>query len=68
MIERHPLEGRGLEIETIGDIMSMIRLGPNSTAISGQIRIGLPVDHDLFKRSANLVAGTRNRLDLLLVS
>ena len=69
LIELHPLERGGFEIELVGDIAAMIRLaqlGGNTTPDSAAIPGGSGVVPDVFACSLKVVAGTRNHLDLLL--
>ena len=55
-----PLEdGKGLEIELVGEIAAMVSLGHGAMPGSASDRV-------LFARSMKVVAGTRNHLDLLL--
>ena len=55
-----PLEdGKGLEIELVGEIAAMVSLGHG-------VMPGSASDRVLFACSMKVVAGTRNHLDLLL--
>jgi hypothetical protein len=67
LIERvvlHPAPDaqRGFEIELIGDIATMVALGAEDQHRERSDAAG----HDAFRSSINVVAGTRNHLDLLL--
>lgn len=65
-IELNPAaDGKGLEIELIGAIAAMVRLGMGEPPGRGN---GSAADGGpgLFERSVKVVAGARNHLDLLL--
>ncbi len=53
----------GFDVELIGEIASVIRLGLAQTETGPRAN---GADPDLFARSIKVFAGTRNRLDLLL--
>ncbi len=60
----YPLPERGFEIEVLGDIAAMIRLGQagqlghSGTQSGGQTLLGSPAVSDLFVGSVKVVAGT----------
>jgi hypothetical protein len=60
-------EGKGLEIELIGEIAAMVRLGmDDQPARKGGAAAAAAGDRRLFESSVKVVAGARKYLDLLL--
>ena len=58
---------RGFEIELVGEIAAMMRLGLSGDAGARRTLSSGGGDPDLFLRSVKVVAGAHNHLDLLLV-